>query len=402
MNRIGVALLGVLVVLAGFCPRAAGEVFLLVNGSRVEGQLLNPDESPRERFVILTPGGTRITLKRSQVKQILHQRPAEVEYATVRHRYPDTVDGQWALSEWCREEGLADQRRIHLERILELAPDHPKARAALGYTRYEDEWLTREELMTRRGMVRHGGSWRYPQEMELRRQEQYRDEAEAEWLKKLRRWRGWLGTERNLDARQEILAVRDPYALKALAAALESDERRAARALYAEALGNLRTHAARMALARAAMEDPDSEVRRACIEQLRSQPDPAVVAYFVGQLRSKENRAVHRAAVGLSALRDPDSVPALIDALVTTHKRTLGGGQGSISTRFGIGPGGSPGPGGLSLGGRPKVVKFDVANQPVLDALVLITGQNFAFNEPAWKAWYSESQTPEDVDLRRD
>jgi len=38
----------------------------------------------------------------------------------------------------------------------------------------------------------------------------------------------------------------------------------------------------------------------------------------------------------------------------------------------------------------------------VLDALVLITGQNFAFNEPAWKAWYSASQTPKDFDLRRD
>jgi len=401
MNRIGVALFGVVVVLAEFCPRAVGEVFLLANGSRVEGQLLNPDESPRERFVILTPGGTRITLERSQVRQILHQRPAEVEYATVRHRYPDTLDGQWALAEWCREKGLADQRRTHLKRILELAPDHPEARAALGYTRYEDEWLTREELMTRRGMVRHGGSWRYPQELELLRQEQYRDKAEAEWLKKLRLWRGWLGSERNLDARKEILAIRDPSALAALAAALEDDERPAARALYAEALGNLRTHPARTALARAAMEDPASEVRLACIEQLRSQPDPVVVAYFVGQLKSKENRAVQRAAVGLSALQDPDSVPALIDALVTTHKRTIGGG-GSISPSFGIGPGGSPGPAGLAVGQRRKVIKFDVANQPVLDALVLITGQNFAFNEPAWKAWYSESQTPKDIDLRRD
>lgn len=402
MNRIGVALFGLLGLLAGFCPRAAGEVFLLSNGSRVEGQLLNPDESPRERFVILTPGGTRITLKRSQVEQVLHQRPAEVEYAKVRHRYPDTVDGQWALAEWCREKGLADQRRTHLERILEIAPDHPKARAALGYTRYGDEWLTREELLTRRGMVRHGGSWRYPQEMELLRQEQARDEAEAEWFKKLRRWRGWLGTERDLDARKEILAIRDPYALPALAAALKDDERPAARTLYAEALGNLPTRAARMALARAAMEDPASDVRLTCLEQLRSQPDPAVVAYFVGQLKSQENRTVHRAAIGLSALQDPGTVPALIDALVTTHQRTLGGGGGSISPSFGIGPGGAPGPGGLAVGGRRKVIKFDVANQPVLDALVLITGQNFGFNEPAWRAWYSESQTPEDVDLRRD
>jgi len=402
MNRIGLGLLGVAALIAGTCPRARGEVFLLANGSRAEGQLLNPDESPRERFVILTPGGTRLTLQRSQVRQILHQRPAEAEYATIRHKYPDTVDGQWTLAEWCREHGLTEQRRAHLERILALAPDHPQARAALGYTRYEDRWLTRDELMARWGMVRHGGSWRYPQEIALMRREEYRNEAEAQWLKKLRMWRAWLGGGRDLDARKEILSIRDPYAVSALAAALESDDRRSARLVYAEALGNLATPAARMALARAAMEDPASDVRLTCLEQLQSQPDPAVVDYFIDQLQSKENQAVHRAAAGLATLQDPLAVPALIDALVTSHKRTLGGRSGNISTGFGMGPGGSAGPGGLSLGQRPKVVKIDVPNQPVLDALARITGQNFGFSEPAWKAWYSQSHTPEDVDLRRD
>jgi len=402
MNRPGVALLGIAIVLAGWGGPAPAEVFLLDNGSRIEGQLLNPDESPRERFVILTAGGTRITLERAQVKRILRRRPGEAEYASIRHQYPDTVEGQWRLSEWCREHGLANQRRVHLERILELAPDHPEARAALGYTRYEGRWLTRDELMQRWGMVRHGGSWRYPQEVELMRREEYRNGAEAEWLKKLRMWRGWLGGERDLDARKGILAIRDPHAVTALATALENDERRHARLLYAEALGNVGTPVARMALARAAIEDPDSEVRIACVEQLQSQPDPSVVAYFVKQLESKKNYVVRRAAVGLGSLKARESVPALIDALVTTHKQTRGGRQGSISTSFGIGPGGSAGPGGLSLNRRPKVVKIDVANQPVLDALALITGKNFGFRKPAWKAWYSESQTPTAVNLRRD
>jgi hypothetical protein len=402
MNRIGLALLGIAIGVAGLCARAPGEVFLLTNGSRVEGKLLNPDESPRERFVILTPSGTRITLERSQVKQILHQTPAEAEYAAVRHRYPDTVEGQWALAEWCRERGLAGQRQVHLERILERAPDHPDARAALGYTRYEDQWLTRGELMARRGMIRHGGSWRYPQEVELLRREEYRKQAEAEWLKKLRMWRSWLGGARDIDARKELLAIDDPYAVAALKAALESDNRRSARLLYAEVLGKLGTPGARAALARAAMEDQDREVRLACIEQLAGRADPVVVSYFVKGLENKDNQAVHRAAVALAALKDPGSVPPLIDALVTTHKRKVGRDTGSITTGFGSGPGGSPGPGGLAMGQRPKVVKFDVPNQPVLDALVLITGRNFAFNEQAWKAWYSDSHTPEEINLRRD
>ena len=392
-----------LVAAAAAAP-AACEVFLLTNGARIEGRLLNPDESPRKRFIILTASGTRITLDQAQVKQILHGQPADAEYDTIRHKYPDTTDGHWALAEWCREHGLVDRREAHLKRIIELAPDHPEARAALGYTRYGGEWFTRDELMDHWGMVRFQGAWRYPQEIELLKREHAREEAEAEWLKKFRMWRGWLDGERAGDARSAILAIRDPAAAAALRTALENDERRHARLLYVEALGNIGTQAAQMALARAAMEDRSSEVRMAAIEELAAYRNPSVVSHFVGYLEDKENHMVQRAALALGSLQDPGSVVPLMGALVTTHKRTLGrgGGPGSISTTFGNGPGGSAGAGGLSMNQRPKVVQFQVRNQPVLDALVTITGRNYGFDEQAWRRWYSSAQQPAEVNLRRD
>jgi len=392
-------------MLVAFCWQpASSEVFLLTNGSQIKGRLLNPDESPRQRFVIQTAEGTKITLSRYQVKQILHQSPEESEYASIRHRYPDTVDGHWALAEWCRERGLTKQRQEHLERIIQLAPDHAEARAALGYTDYEGRWFTRDELMSHWGMVRYGGAWRYPQEVELLERGEARDEAEGAWLKKLRMWRGWLEGRRDGDARSAILAIRDPYAVTALSTALENDERPHVRRLYAEALGNIGTPSAHMALAKAAMEDPNREVRMVAIERLPEYRDPGLVSYFVGHLDDDENHKVQRAAVALGYLKDPTSTGPLIDALVTTHKRTVGkgGGPGSMTTTFGAGPGGSGAPGGISMNQRPKVIKFDVPNQPVLDALALITGKNFGFNKQAWREWYSDEQTPEEVNLRRD
>jgi len=62
-------------VLAG---AARGEVFILKGGGRVEGKLLNPDQSPRTSYVVKTPSGVEITIEANQVKQKLHQRPAEV------------------------------------------------------------------------------------------------------------------------------------------------------------------------------------------------------------------------------------------------------------------------------------------------------------------------------------
>jgi len=38
----------------------------------------------------------------------------------------------------------------------------------------------------------------------------------------------------------------------------------------------------------------------------------------------------------------------------------------------------------------------------VLDALTAITGQNFGFNQAAWRRWYAAQKKPETIDARRD
>jgi hypothetical protein len=401
ISRIAAGLIIPALVLLPTSRLAIAEVFVLTNGNRLTGELLNPDELPREKYVVRIPSGGQITLDRSQVKQVLERRPELVEYEKIRPRYPDTVEGQWALAQWCQEHRLYAERQTHLKRIIELDPEHVQARQLLGYSKDNGKWATQEEIMTQRGYQRYKGRWRTAQEIELLEKNQKVEEAEKDWAQKLTHWRRWLGTDRDGEGRGNIVTVKDPHAVKALARLLQTDSSAHARRLYIDALANIGTPDAIKTLAVCSIEDPDSEVRLTCLDYLEKQPRPDVVAYYVGKLRSKNNRIVNLAAVGLNRMKDPSSVGPLIDALTTTHKiKVKSGNPGAVSTTFPTG--GSRGGAGIAMNPRPKVYTRQVLNQPVLDALVALTGVNFGFNERAWKSWHASQRKRVEVDTRRD
>ena len=129
--------------------------------------MVNPDQSPRSHWVIKTSQGGQISLPAEQVKKVDKQSAAEIEYDRLAAAAPDTVQGQWDLAEFCRQHRLTAQRTTHLQRIIQLEPDHAAARGALGYSRVGGEWITVEEGMDAQGRKRYKGAWRYPQEIEL-------------------------------------------------------------------------------------------------------------------------------------------------------------------------------------------------------------------------------------------
>ena len=405
MQHLAIALI-VVAVLSVADRLAVADVFVLAGGGRVTGELENKDESPRERFIIRTASGGRLTLEASQVKRVIQPRAEESEYEAIRPGYPDTVEGQWALAEWCRQRRLTPQRTTHLNRIIELDPDHAAARRALGYHQTGGRWVTRKQLMAERGYIYHKGRYRTPQEIEILEQRRKTDVAEKEWYGKLKRWRGWLGGEKDGRGRAEILGINDPHAIEALTRALRDDPVAGNRQLYVEALARVGTPDAVMALAKTSIADPVADVRLTCLDHIEQVKRPDVTAYYVGKLRDKNNDVVNLAAVGLRRVKDPSAVGPLIDALVTTHKFKVGkpGGPGGMTTTFGTGPGGSgaPGGGGLSMGGGPKIYAVSMRNQAVLDALVAITRQNFSFDQQAWKYWLASQRPKPEVDVRRD
>jgi hypothetical protein len=134
---------------------------------------------------------------------------------------------------------------------------------------------------------------------------------------------------------------------------------------------------------------------------------PDVISYYVGKLKDKDNVTVNRAAFGLGRMKDPSSIGPLIDALVTVHKFKIAkqGGDNATTNTFGKGPGGSGAPGGMGFGAGngPSIIRQSISNQTVLDALVVLTGQNFGFDKQAWKYWLAAQKKPPDaIDARRD
>ncbi len=399
-------LLGLALALLTICvpPPVRADVFVLANGERVQGELLNPDESPRKTFVIKTTSGVTVTLQRAQVDQVLHPRPAEIEYDKIHHTYPDTPQGQWDLAAWCLKQNLLSQRKVHLERIIELDPDHAEARRALGYIKSEGQWTTHEALMKSRGYVYFRNRWMLPQEQEVILNREKLDRAEKEWIQKIERWQDALGGDKERAAREGIDSINDPLAVRALTAVLKNDKRTSARILFIQALARINTPAAMKALAVCSMEDSVEEVRLTCLDYLKKEKRPDIVAYYVGQLKSKDNKMVNRAAECLSHMNDRSAVAPLIDALVTTHKFKIVTGNsnpGSVSTQFGKGSTGGGG-GGMSVGSAPKIFKQDMRNQSVLDALVMLSGgANYTYDIKAWKSWYAAQKPREAVDARR-
>ncbi len=141
--------------------------------------------------------------------------------------------------------------------------------------------------MTQRGYQRYKGQWKLPQEIELLENKRKQEAAQQEWFQKLKRWRGWLGSDRDQQARENIRAINDPVAVKALALGLRDDSAPPARLLFVEALAKIDTPEAAMALAIASISDPVEEVRLTCLDHLQTKKRPEVVAYFVGKLKDK-------------------------------------------------------------------------------------------------------------------
>jgi hypothetical protein len=385
---------------------ARAAVFALANGGSLEGRLLNPDEKPRETYVVQTPLGVQITLQRTQVVRVEEKSEALEWYATEVAKVPDTTAGHWAMAEQCKDRGLKAQRDQHLHRVLELEPNHKDARYALGYSRVDDRWVKSDEFMTAQGYVRYRGTWRIAQDVALEQRADREDRQVRDWRQKVKTWRTWYAKGRGNDqaAVDNLRAVTDPLAAPALAELL-ADENAPyeLRKLCIQILGRLQAPAGVTAFIQASLADTDPNLRDACLDQLSKFGTQAAVREFLRQLHSANNDKVNQAAYCLGVLRQPESTLPLIGALETEHKYLVqqGGNPGQMTLSFGSGPGG--GGNSFGVGGRPKIVTKVLKNEQVLHALVTLhPNVNFGYDIDRWRRWYIDNHTSQPLTLRRD
>ncbi len=306
---------------------------------------------------------------------------------------------QWTLAQWCREQKLTNEFQAHLERVLELDPNHEEARTLLGYRQHHGKWMTREDLMASRGMIRYEGDYRTAQEIELLERASRGERLSADWRKRLERWRRDLSSSDPQESRaavESFAKLTDPAAARALVRLLSEERNEEVKALLIETAARIDHPGTVQALATLSLKDPDREVRQQCLEHLVRAKRPGLAEIYTRSLGSKNNVIVNRAAEALRVAGATGAVSPLIDALVTTHEFKQGRDTPqdtySMDSRGGFQFG----------GGKAKTTKVNAKNPDVLSALVELTGQNFGFDEQAWNRWLATRAVAEPIDLRRD
>jgi len=395
MNRCSIATLAVLLLLS---TAAHADIFLLANGGRVQGTLLNPGQSPRKTYQVQAAGVGQLTLAAGDVDRVLTMSELEQRYQELLPKLPDTEAAHWDMASKCEKAGLKEAREFHLEQVLRHNPDNEAARYALGYSKLDGRWQRQDDFMEQQGFVRHRGKWVLPQELSIETREDNNEEQVIAWRKKVKLWRTWIvkGRSHATEGQRNLQAIRDPRAADALVALLkDAQEPRQLKKLYIDVLGRFSGHATALgALIWVATNDNDAQVREQALDELAKSGSHSAVQAFIKGLQHDENKMVLRAAVALGYMKAPDSTLPLIDALITEHKRVIGG--GGVKPTFGSGGG------GLSVGGKPQVIKQKMKNEPVLHVLTaMYPGVNFGFDQDAWKKWFVRQNTPQNVNLRR-
>ena len=300
----------------------------------------------------------------------------------------DTVEGQWELAEWCRKNGLAKQREVHLRRIVELDPNHQQARFALGYQFLKGEWITRSDARRQEGYEFYRGKWRTPQEiemLEIARAERTGREGVAGascgagggiWT--TANGRSWRMSRWS--------AINDPIAVRPLGECFCRERVRSVKYLYADILARINTDEAITVLVERALGDPDEEVFYYCLGKLAQLQPPHVSDPFVAALKDNDNARVNRAAIGAGAAAR--QVGHFAADRRPGHD-ALAGDRYGRSTR----------PPALAAAHRRmeratgwSCKIYHVHNQPVLDALSKLTGADFGFDKAAWRYWYAQEK----------
>lgn len=402
-------------------PSARADIVKLAGGGELRGVLVEPDsESPQADTAVVTietlTGGI-VSVSRSEV-EFITRRPRLVEEYEIRAKTTAaTVEAQWQLAEWCLEQGLEEQRRDCLLRVVALESDHPEARQALGQTLHDGEWMTHAEKMLDRGLVEHEGRWITPEERDLIQRTDAEREREQAWFSEIRKLRGWLRSS-NDELRRKgydgLQQITDPDAVPALSKNFRDDPDPEVRTFYVSILAGMDGPKPVQAIVTQSLHDVSRQVREAAFEAIDESRSETALPWYLQGLRNDANLVVRRAGRGLEQIADERAIPDLIKALITTHRYRVRVPDTSPVISFSrggtFGSGGIPLPPDVDLalraGALPHGVRVVDLSQPpvqtrlvtlsvneenpeVLAALQKITGESFGFDERTWRLWWA-------------
>lgn len=399
MSRTGWFLFLVLIGLRGL----SADTLEISGGGHLTGDV----QRRADLVIVKVDDEIQVAIPASRVRRVVESDDL-AEYRTLAERAGEDAERHYQLALWCvRSDSVSGDvqryKRYHLQRAIDLDPDHAKARGALGYTRQDGKWIRTSDLMTQRGMVPRSGGWDLPEAAAI---EDYQDAINVDarkWNREVKRLVAVVvrGSSKAPEALGSLSSIRDPLAATAIAQQLlESREAgsqsRELRMLWVRLLGQFRNITAVEALVRGGLEETDETVREACLNELIEYGSDSAVATYLQYLSSNDNKLVNRAARALTWFPDRELVLTYIDALVTTHKAELAPGPGM---QVGFGSGG----GGMQMGGKKQVQVDQVQNPAALTLLkTVMPDVDYGYDEQAWRNYIASRRTAFSGDLRRD
>lgn len=395
------------------CATTSADVIRLKVGGELRGKIVK--SSTTDVVALETLSGGVITVAADDV-QFVARRSVAIEEHEIRSRQAaDTVEAHWELARWCKDRNLSEQRTEHLQRVVELDPNHEAAHAALGHVWKDGAWVDWDQYMAERGYVKHKGKYVTQQEFDLLKKTADELKREQDWYPKVRLWLGWV-TGPHADRRQNglasLTAIDDLDAAPAVAKFLGAHPSKDVRLLGVSILAQCPGEKSSTGLVRIALRDDDQDVRTAALTGLPESQFDRVRPLFVKELRSASNAVVCRAATALGRMGDEASVEPLITALVTTHHYEV---RVPIGPTYSFGADGSMGgtssaippeveaalrtgqlPQGVIVLNTPDparmrtaVVRKEHQNAEVLAALKTLTGEDYGYDERTWQLWWS-------------
>lgn len=195
---------------------------------------------------------------------------ALTRYEKRRGDYPDNAVGQLALARYCQRQGLDDQARAHLVRVLEHNPNQVDVRRELGFVAVDGKWVHQDDIALAA--------------REAARQKENFDR----WQKRI------LDIRHDLTARafaqraaatKRLLAIDDPTAIPAIETLLCYEHPDIATNAVTT-LGAMTAPETALALARVAVYAPVPDIREAAGEKLKGRPYEQYVPNLLAALAS--------------------------------------------------------------------------------------------------------------------
>lgn len=404
LGRRRVSAVSVLLAAAAVLPLpvASADILHLASGGVVEGEILEQGPSG---YRVKTTFGTVVLARDAVVRVEAAPSPFD-EYAQRVEALGNTALQHFELAQWCEQRGLTNERRKHLARATELDYDFAPARAALGHVRVGQLWVD-GRTPSDRGRKPDG-----PKD-----QDALVTAVQSQWFVRVRAIRDTLLENSDpiavAQGQNKIDEISDPLAIVPMSEVLGRGARVSREALI-RGLSRFSEDEATLNLAVLALVEPEQDLRALALSELAKRGDDRVGVQFRRALLSDNDLLIRRGAEACGALKVASAVPALIDALKVQRRRVVEvplsryfdewvsvynnpryiivGGNSRVTyvPRIGV-----TAVAGVFTAPEPRYEARDVTvyRTEVLEALKQITGQNFGFDETAWRRW-NEEQKP--------